>query len=538
MPRYLVFLLIMLALVVVVCPSVFGVSGEVDISRPIVQQTDWPAGVADVLNSQKPVYAFFVNFQDNYYYSGDAAAFNDFMARYAELSGIPHTLVLHCGRGEVKDRIADSADGQPSYAFDWYVFVVPPMIPDGGLDKSSPYKRYVTVNLYLGCNIQLSDIKVPGNVTVKPGKEIDQFIKKHEATFPNTVNPPQPSISNNGARPAPSSFSIYLAEDDKLNATDALKVDLADIKLQSKPLFTLDDFVCYSWKDHSFILTQEAVEKLPKARVFGVPFVVMVNGQRIYLGAFWTHVSSASFANPVICTDPFLLPSQGGRFTVDRNYASPDLPEDPRDSPAVRAIFQAAGKLDTCRDAALQSSGTVFGPPVAGSEFGIYLLWDQRITAVDALKLKLDDIVLQDKPLFTMKDVVEYHWPDHRIALWGKSMSKLPMVYKRGAPIEPLPYGIPFVVVAGGKRVYLGGFFPPAPPRLESVSFPKPAIVLVHPLARSSSILGIAPAYPRSTPGPKDDPRDSPLIEAAFGSAGKLHVDVKTPCDEGKVAGP
>lgn len=349
------FLLLIVGIVAVICPPAFALASEYDLNRPIGQQPEWPGGVADLLNSQKPAYAYFVNFQDNFYYSGDAAAFNAFMERYGKLDGIPHTLVLHCGKGEVKELMTPK-----KRAFDWYVFVVPPMIPDGGLDKTSPYKRYVTVNLNLGCNIQLSEIKVPGNVTVKPGKEIEKFIRAHEAMFPNTANPPEPSISNNGARPAPSSVSIYLAEDEKLNAIDALKIDLGEIKLQSMPLLTLDDLVCYSWKDHSFKLTQEAIAKLPKPQVFGVPFVLVANGQRIYLGAFWTHASSASFPNPVICTDPFLLPSQGNRFIIERAYpgVTPDLPkDDPRDSALVREAFKAAGKLDACEGVMRPPSG-------------------------------------------------------------------------------------------------------------------------------------------------------------------------------------
>lgn len=510
-----VFLLMLLATVIVTCPSVFGLAGEIDVSKPIVQQPDWPGGVADLLNSQKPVYAFFVNSQDNYYYSGDAAAFNDFMARYAELSGIPHTLVLHCGRGEVKDRIANSADSQPSYAFDWYIFVVPPMIPDGGLDKTSPYKRYVTVNLYLGCNIQLSDIKVPAKVKVIAGKEIGDFIKKHEARSVDVT-------TDSGK------FGIYLLADEKMNADAALKLKLDDIPLQKKPLLAMDDFVCYSWDDHSFELTRAAAARLPKPGVFGVPYVVVLNGQRSYLGAFWTSISSAGFRNPVIMPKPWLAVG-GTTFEIRRAYpgVTADAPKnDPRDSPAIRFAFQMAGKLDACGDAALQSKDGVSGTPSAASGFGIYLLKDEKIGAVDALRWELEDVPLQDMPLFTMGDITRYtwsrHWSKYGMEMTDHALSRLPAVYKDGPPVQRLPKGVPFVFVAGGKRIYLGAFCSVKPP----AAFKNPVIYLVHAPVRSFNILWIDPG---KTP-PKDDPYHSPLIKAAFEKAGKLDMGEETPC--------
>ncbi|MBP6965217.1 MAG: hypothetical protein KBC96_12515 [Armatimonadetes bacterium] len=353
MSRFGALLITIISCSALVCPPAFALASEYDLNQRIGQQPEWPGGVADLLNSQKPVYAYFVNLQDNFYYSGDAAAFNSFMERYSKLEAVPHTLVLHCGKGEVKAFMEPK-----THAFDWHVFVVPPMIPDGGLDKTSPYKRYVTVNLYLGCGIQLSEIKVPGNVTVKPGKEIDGFIRKHEKMFPNTASPPEPSISNFGARPALSPVSIYLAEDETLTALDALKMDLREIKLQWKPLFTLDDFACYSWKDHWFKLTPEALKRLPKAAppenrlLKGIPFVLFVNGERVYMGAFWTWISSLTFPNPVIVADEMWLPSRLNWLTIDRAYpgwTEEQNEDDIRNSPALQKALEAAGKFEACK---------------------------------------------------------------------------------------------------------------------------------------------------------------------------------------------
>lgn len=489
MTRYLVFLSIVLALVAVVCPSVFGLARSYDLDRP-VSQSDWPAGLANLLNSQKPVHAYFVNFQDIFFYSGDSSAFNAFMERYGKLEGIPHTLVLHCGKAETRDKF----QGEKMESYDWDVLV----------DRISQQEYLVTVHLFLGGNVKLSEIKASANVKVESGGEIEKFIKKHEAQSAD--------VAADGGE-----FGIYLLADEKMNADGALRLRLDELTLQKEPLLTPNDFVCYSWKDHSFKLTPEATVKLPKPQVFGVPFVVMVNGQRIYLGAFWTHASSASFPNPVICTDPFLLPSESNRYTIDRNYAAPDLAEDPRDSPAVRAVFQAAGKLDACGDDTRQPNAETSGPPVAGSVFGIYLLADENMNAIDALKMKLDEIPLQNKPLFTLDDFVCYSWEDHWFKLTPEALKRLPKI---GKPPTPQLRGVPFVVLVDGRPIYLGAFWT----WISSLSFPNPVIIADEMwLPAKLHWLTIDRAYPGATEEQyKDDIRKSPLLRNVLETAGKF----------------
>jgi hypothetical protein len=243
----------------------------------------------------------------------------------------------------------------------------------------------------------------------------------------------------------------------------------------------------------------------------------MAYGQRIYLGAFWTHASSASFPNPVICTDPFLLPSQGNRYIMDRNYAAPDLPKDPRESPAVRAVFQAAGKLDTCEEEVRASNGLSSEQPAPGSGFGIYLLKDEKISAVDALRLKLDDIALRDKPLFTLDDFVCYSWKDHWFKLTPEALKRLP---KAAPPENRLLKGIPFVLLVNGERVYLGAFWT----SISSLSFPNPVIVADEMwLASGLNWLTIDRAYPGWTEGMnKDDLRNSAALKMVLEAAGKF----------------
>ena len=109
-----------------------------------------------------------------------------------------------------------------------------------------------------------------------------------------------------------------------INGVEALKLDLETIPLQPKPFLTIEDFVTYNWADHSFTLTEAARKRLPEMgqmSVWGVPFIIVAGGKRVYLGAFWTSASSQSFEQPVI--DLFGVPDvQPYRFA--RSYPRRD----------------------------------------------------------------------------------------------------------------------------------------------------------------------------------------------------------------------
>ncbi|MCX6345692.1 MAG: hypothetical protein NT018_11575 [Armatimonadetes bacterium] len=160
---------------------------------------------------------------------------------------------------------------------------------------------------------------------------------------PAWAAPEKPSDSSDG-------FAVYLLKDSSITGVKALEKNLADLELQAQPLFTGRDMVDYRWSDHSFSLKPEAKAKLPGgpgvSSVFGVPFVVMANGKRMYLGAFWWYGSSQSFPNPVI-----LPPSKKDNiFRIERDYhglSDGDNTPDPRPNPIIRAALARETKLIT-----------------------------------------------------------------------------------------------------------------------------------------------------------------------------------------------
>jgi len=96
---------------------------------------------------------------------------------------------------------------------------------------------------------------------------------------------------------------IYLVTD-AISTRNAEKMPLAKLKLRAEPIVSEKDIVGYDWDKHALHLTAEARMRLPRRPgVWGVPFVVVVEGRRWYLGAFWTAISSYAPRIPVSYTD-------------------------------------------------------------------------------------------------------------------------------------------------------------------------------------------------------------------------------------------
>ena len=149
--------------------------------------------------------------------------------------------------------------------------------------------------------------------------------------------------------PAPAGgFSVYLLADDG-PATELLQVDLQDLQLQEEPILSADDVIAYSWESHDIELTPEAFGRIRQLfakplEVRGIPFVVSVDTDRIYAGAFWTPASSTSFDGVVI---PQPLDPQQHAVGIELGYPSPEAftGRDPRSDQRILRSLEARGKL-------------------------------------------------------------------------------------------------------------------------------------------------------------------------------------------------
>jgi hypothetical protein len=140
------------------------------------------------------------------------------------------------------------------------------------------------------------------------------------------------------------SFSLYLLMDEELDVTELEDAQVDDLELQEQPLITVDDIGFYDWSSHTFTMTDEAASRLPSPSVFGAPFVLVSQGERQYLGFFWTMVSSLICSHPVIFVDP---PMDRCAYTIEAGYHDPEGGEgtDPRANQMIKEALARVGKL-------------------------------------------------------------------------------------------------------------------------------------------------------------------------------------------------
>jgi hypothetical protein len=122
---------------------------------------------------------------------------------------------------------------------------------------------------------------------------------------------------------------------------------LENIKLAATPLLTEKDIVSYNWEEHRIVFTEEGFQKLPKQNEVGVAgkqFVLVVDGKRCYLGAFWTGFSSISCPYPVID----VLRIGNNTATIQRAYPQSQfgVGEDPRPNKRLKQLLAQLKKLN------------------------------------------------------------------------------------------------------------------------------------------------------------------------------------------------
>jgi hypothetical protein len=141
---------------------------------------------------------------------------------------------------------------------------------------------------------------------------------------------------------SPGSFAIYTLQDTTMSVAEAAARDLSGLALADAPFVTANDILEYSWSRQSWSITADLRARLEELarkpyQSAGIPFVVVVGEERVYLGAFWYWYSSTVPSVPHIMlplVGPVELkgPSLGG--AVDR-----------RIDPRVRDSLRAAGVL-------------------------------------------------------------------------------------------------------------------------------------------------------------------------------------------------
>ncbi len=93
-------------------------------------------------------------------------------------------------------------------------------------------------------------------------------------------------------------LAIYLLQDSTITAVNAFSQPVESLKLSTSAFLTVNDLKSYIWSTHSFELSDQARTMfeqfvLSHGKTTGIPFVVSVGNNRIYLGTFWWTYSSS-----------------------------------------------------------------------------------------------------------------------------------------------------------------------------------------------------------------------------------------------------
>ena len=147
-----------------------------DHPRQPVNNDKWPRGLAALVNADNRVHGFFVNWEDVFFFKGDTAALNDFLTKYAELPDTRLHVVVHPGRLEVRSPWDTQAR---DIAGDWKLYASPFTREQVQAEPLKPGPFVTRVDVWLGGSVTLGELRVPGNVSVESGGEIEAFVKRH-----------------------------------------------------------------------------------------------------------------------------------------------------------------------------------------------------------------------------------------------------------------------------------------------------------------------------------------------------------------------
>jgi hypothetical protein len=119
--------------------------------------------------------------------------------------------------------------------------------------------------------------------------------------------------------------------------------NIQQVEVDKNPIITEKDIVEYHWKTHTIILSEEGLSKFPSGnKYFGKPFIIVADGHRCYMGAFWSKILSANYSRPVID-----ITSKTKIIRIEQAYPTAKFAkgDDPRNNQFIYKVFSDLGKL-------------------------------------------------------------------------------------------------------------------------------------------------------------------------------------------------
>jgi len=138
-------------------------------------------------------------------------------------------------------------------------------------------------------------------------------------------------------------FALYFPAEE-IPPSDVTSI--SHLRLAGSSFISSMDVVSYSRASHTIELTSEALNKIRELEIptSGRVFVIAVDCQPVYWGAFWTPLSSEIFDGVVILTTPA---TDGNSVHLQLGYPSDSYftGDDPRSNPVIIQALEKLGKL-------------------------------------------------------------------------------------------------------------------------------------------------------------------------------------------------
>ncbi|MBN2271183.1 MAG: hypothetical protein JXN61_11250 [Sedimentisphaerales bacterium] len=136
-------------------------------------------------------------------------------------------------------------------------------------------------------------------------------------------------------------FAVYLVADD-IDTGNPDPNLLDQLHLAPEPIITEKDLLEYDWDRHIMKLAPGVKERLPSPGVWGIPFLVIADGERCYLGAFWSAGSSYMPKTPIIYVgiSPGFL---GSKNSLQIRPALVKAAQDARGDRRIRKVLESLG---------------------------------------------------------------------------------------------------------------------------------------------------------------------------------------------------
>jgi hypothetical protein len=178
-------------------------------------------------------------------------------------------------------------------------------------------------------------------------------------------------LGHSAVQPVPTDvFAIYLVAEPVAGRIIGYgKGDWSRLRLANSPLISAEDVISYDFAKHSMKLRAEALARIPDALskaprsvegapwqaslIHGIPFVVVANSHRVYLGVFSISISSFRSGVPCILIDGWSLDPTQPRDTwviaPGVSASSSGAGPDPRGDERIKAALLALHKLKSDR---------------------------------------------------------------------------------------------------------------------------------------------------------------------------------------------